>query len=76
MGKAAQTKPPTPSLALPLQFEPAGLKRKKELKGKEVVDIRKTHPSQEDEAQRMAKQVKIGQKGVKRKSEPQDEPPA
>ena len=56
--------------ALPLQLEPAGLKRKREPKGKEMMDTGKTHPSQEDKAQRTAKQIKIMQKGVERRSEP------
>ena len=70
MGKATQTKPPTPPPAVPLQLELARLKRKREPKGKKVVDTGKTHPSQEDEAQRMAKQVKIGKRGAERRSEP------
>ena len=69
LGKAAQTKPSTPPPALPLQLEPAGLKRKKESKGKEVVEVGKNHPSQEEEAQKATKQVKMGQKGAKRRSE-------
>ena len=75
-GKVAQSKLPTPPPALPLQLEPAGLKRKREPKGKEVMDTGKIHPSQEDEAQRAAKKIKIGQKGVEGRSEPQDAPPA
>ena len=70
MGKAAQTKPPTPPPALPFQLEPVGLKRKREPKGKEVVETGKIHPSQEDEAQRAAKQGKMAQRGAKRRSEP------
>ena len=58
--KTAQTKPPTSSPALPLQLGPGYLKRKKETKGKEVVDVGKTHPSQKEEAQRAAKQAKVG----------------
>ena len=38
--------PPT----LPIQLKPADLKRKREQKGKEVVEGGKTHPSQEGEA--------------------------
>jgi len=49
-GKVAQSKPPTPPPAFPFQLEPARLKRKRELKGKKVMDTGKTHPSQEDEA--------------------------
>ena len=58
--KTAQTKPPTPLLALPLPPRSADLKRKRESKGKEVVDASKFHPSQEDKAQRAAKQAKVG----------------
>ena len=50
LGKGAQTKPSTPPPALPLQLEPSGLKRKKEPKGKKVVEVGKNHPSQEDKA--------------------------
>ena len=49
-GKAIQTKPPTPPPSLPLKLEPAGLKRKSEPKGKKVVEVGKTHRSQENEA--------------------------
>ena len=38
--------PPT----LPIRLEPANLKRKREQKGKEVVEGGKTHPFQEGEA--------------------------
>ena len=58
--KTAQTKCPTPPLGLPLLPGPAGLKRKRESKGKEVVDASKSLPPQEDEAQRVAKQAKVG----------------
>ena len=40
-------------------------------KGKEVVEVGKNHPSQEDKAQKATKQVKMGQNGAKRRSEPQ-----
>ena len=40
------------------------------------MEVRKTHPSQEAKAQRAAKQAKIGQKGAKRRNEPQVAPPA
>ena len=43
--KATQTKPPTPPPALPLQLGPANLKRKRELKGKKVAEVGKTHPT-------------------------------
>ena len=67
---------PPPSPALPLRLEPADLKRKREQKGKEVVEAGKTHPTQEDKAQRMAKQPKVGQRGAKKRSDPQVAPQA
>ena len=57
--KTAQTKPPTPPLALPLPSGPADLKRKKESKGKVVVDASKSLPPQEDKAQRVVKWGKV-----------------
>ena len=42
-GKAAQTKSPVPQPTLPLQLESAGLKRKREAKGKEVMEVEKNH---------------------------------
>ena len=51
-GKAPQAKlpipPPTP--ALPLRLEPADLERKREPKGKEVVEVGRTTSFQEDKA--------------------------
>ena len=58
-GKATQTKLLTPP--------PANLKRKWELKGKEVVEVGKIYPSQEEEAQKGAK---VGQKGAEKMSDP------
>ena len=40
------------------------------------MDISKTHPSQEHEAQRVAKQAKVGQKGAERRGNIQAEPSA
>jgi len=48
-GKATQTRLPTPPLTQPLQSNPTNHKRKREQKGKEVVKVGKTHPSQEAE---------------------------
>lgn len=48
--KTAQSKPPNPPPTLPLPPGPAKLKRKKERKGKEVMDASKPHPPQEEEA--------------------------
>ena len=68
--KATQTKPPTHPHAPPLQLRPTDLKRKRELKGKEVVEAGKTHPTEKDEAQRAAKQSKVGQRGAEKRSDP------
>ena len=57
-GKAATTKLPTPPPTQPLQSNPADHKRKMEQKGKEIVEIGRTHPSQKDEPHRGAKQAK------------------
>lgn len=48
--KTAQSKPPNPPPTLPFPPGPAKLKRKKERKGKEVMDASKPHPPQEEEA--------------------------
>ena len=72
--KAAQTRLPTPPPTQPLRLEPADLKRKSEQKRKEVVEGGKTHPSQEDEAQRGAKQARVGQKGTDQRSDSQVAP--
>ena len=70
LGKATQTRLPTPPSSLPLRLEPVNLKRKKEPKGKEVVEVGKAHDSQEDKAQRATKQAKVGQKGAEKRSDP------
>ncbi|KAK9995603.1 hypothetical protein SO802_020289 [Lithocarpus litseifolius] len=75
-GNGVLTRLPTPPPALPFQLEPSDLKRKREPKGKEVVEVGKTHPSQTDEAQRVAKQAKVGQKDAEKRSDPQVEPAA
>ena len=64
LGKVAQTRLPTSPPAQPLRLEPAYLKRKREQKGKEVIEGGKNHLSQEDEAQKGAKQARVGQKGA------------
>ena len=48
--------PPAPQ---PLRPKPADPKRKREQKGKDVVDIGRSCPTREDEAQRAAKQQKV-----------------
>ena len=42
---------PPPQPSLPSRLEPADLKRKREQKGKDVVETRRSHPTREDEAQ-------------------------
>ena len=39
-----------------------------------MIKAQKTHSSQKDEAQRVAKQAKVGQRGTERKSKPPAEP--
>ena len=39
-----------------------------------MIKAQKTHSFQRDEAQRVAKQAKVGQRGTERKSEPPAEP--
>ena len=74
--KVAQTRLTTPPPTQPFRPEPANLKRKREQKGKEVVEGGKAHPSQEGEAQRRAKQARIGQMGPNKRSDSQVEPPS
>ena len=50
---------PPPQLSLPSKPEPANPKRKREQKGKEVVEAGRSCPVHEDETQRAAKQQKI-----------------
>ena len=59
--KASQTRLPTPPPTQPLRVDPVDHKRKREEKGKEVVEIGKTQPSQEIKPQRGAKQPKVTQ---------------
>ena len=51
-------KSPLPPLqpSLPSRLDPANPKRKREQKGKDVVDVGKSRPAHEDETQRAAKQ--------------------
>ena len=66
------SKLPSPPLrpTLSPRTEPSDPKRKRESKGKEVIKIEKSHPTPEDEAQRAAKQQKVGHRGPKRKVNP------
>ena len=72
--KATQTRLPTPSPTQPLRLEPIDLKGKREQKGTEVVEGEKTHPSQEGKAQRRAKQARVGQTEVDKRSDSQVKP--
>ena len=72
--KVAQTRLTTPPPTQPFRPEPANLKRKREQKGKEVVEGGKTHPSQDDEAQKGAKQARVGQTRADKRSDSQVEP--
>lgn len=61
---AVQTRPPTPLPIHSSHFEPAGKKRKRHKKGKDVFEEGEVIPSKELEPQKMAKIVK----GAQRKS--------
>ncbi|KAK9983172.1 hypothetical protein SO802_032697 [Lithocarpus litseifolius] len=80
LAKATQTKPPSvPPAALSTQtlgLQPTDLKRKREAKGKEPVDAGKAHSTQEDEALRVAKQPRMGQRDIERRSSPSTTPEA
>ena len=43
--------PPTPHPPQPIKLEPIDPKRKREQKGKDVVETRRSRPTREDEAQ-------------------------
>ena len=53
--------PPPPQPPLPTRPDYADPKRKREHKGKEVVDVGRSHLAQEDETQRATKQQKVSQ---------------
>ena len=55
-GKAAKNRLPTPPPPLLVRVDFTDHKRKRDQKGKEVVETGRTDPSQEDEPQRGAKQ--------------------
>ena len=60
---------PPPQPSLPSRLEPTNPKRKREQKGKNVVETRRSHPTHEDEAQRVSKQQKVShvsQRGMER----------
>ena len=76
LGKSTQPKlpPPPPKSpfppsqpSLPSKLEPADSKRKREQKGKDVMETGRSRPTREDKAQRVAKQQKVShasQRGV------------
>ena len=75
--------PPLPTLppqsSQPTMTEPSDPKRRRESKGKEVLDAGKTHPTHEGEDQRAAKQQKTShgsQRGVDKTTIPSSEPEA
>ena len=67
--KAALTKLPTLPPTQPLRSDPVDHKRKREQKGKEVVEVSKDHPSQEVEPQKGAKQGRFMQTRSSREGE-------
>ena len=70
---------PPPQPSLPSRPEPADPKRKREQKGKDVVETGRSRPTCEDEAQRVAKQQKVShvsQQGVERVDNQPSEPQA
>ena len=74
-GKIARSKSPTPPPALPPP-QPADLKRKREPKGKGVMEAGQTLPLQGDEVQKAPKQAKTGQREAAKRNDPQVGPPA
>ena len=52
---------PPPQPSLPPKPDPADPKRKREQKGKDVVDVGRSRPAHEDEIQRAVKQQKVSQ---------------
>ena len=69
--------PPPPSEpTLSPRLEPSGPKRKRELKGKEVMEVEKSHPTLEEEAQRAPKQQKVGHRRSEKRVDPLPKPQA
>ena len=87
-GKSAQPKlPPPPSKSpprapqptLPSRIEQVDPKRRREQKGKDVMDTGRSHPTHEEKAQRAAKQQKVSQvsnRGIERMDIQPSEPQA
>ena len=68
--------PPPPKSTLLLRTEPSDPKRKRESKGKEVMEAEKSRLTPKEEAQRVAKQQKVGHRGPEKKVESLLEPQA
>lgn len=66
---------PPPQPSLPPRPDPADPKRKREHKGKEAVEAGRSRPVDENEAQRAAKQLKIGQPGQRGLERVDNQPP-
>ena len=61
--------PPAPQPPQPIKPEPANPKRRREQKGKDVVETGRSRPTRENEGQRVAKQQKVShvsQRGMER----------
>ena len=69
LGKIVHSKSPTPPHALPPP-QLADLKRKREPKGKRVIEAGQTLPPRGDEVQRPSKQAKTGQREVEKRNDP------
>ncbi|KAL0007968.1 hypothetical protein SO802_009470 [Lithocarpus litseifolius] len=79
--KTAQVKPPSLPPVVPpptqaLGLHPAELKRKRESKGKEPMEVGRVMPAQEDESQKMSKHPRTGHKEMERRSSPSTAPEA
>ena len=71
--------PPAPHPPQPIRPDPVDPKRRREQKGKDVVETGRSRPTQEEEAQRAAKQQKVihpSQRGWERLDTQPPEPQA
>ena len=69
--------PPPPSRpTLVPRTEPSDPKRKRKSKGKKVIEVEKSRPIPKEEAQRAAKQQKVGHRGPEKRIDPLPEPQA
>ena len=74
-----KSSPPTPHQPQPVRPDPVDLKRKRDQKGKDVIDAGKSRPTREEEAQRAAKRQKVShlpQRGLERADSQPLEPQA